>query len=118
MPTQTFSNDSDRRSFRSIFAVCSKLRDIDENMPLQQALVFLWAALNEGKTQVDLRRDLDMLSSTASRNLAALSKVHRLGKPGLNLIEWVENPEDRRAKLIYLTVKGRQLASKLLEPLS
>lgn len=118
MTTQTLPTDSDRRSFRSIFTILNRLRELDENMPLAQAVVFAWAVLNEGKTQVDLRRDLDMVASTASRNLAALSKVHRLGKPGLDLIQWVENPDDRRAKLIYLTTRGQHLAAKLLEPLS
>ena len=80
---------------------------------MSMAVVFAWVALNEGKTQVDLRNALDMPSASSSRILAALSKIHRLGKPGHDLIEWVENPEDRRAKLLYLSAKGRALVTKL-----
>lgn len=116
MKTSTLT-DTTRRQFRSIFSILQELRELDADMPMNQAVCFAWIALNEGRTQVELRQDLDMASSTSSRSLAALSKVHRLGKPGLNLIEWVENPEDRRAKLLFLTVQGRHLVDKLLAPI-
>lgn len=106
-----------RNQFRVIYSILSELRELDADMPMNQAVCFAWIALNEGRTQVELRQDLDMASSTSSRSLAALSKVHRLGKPGLNLIEWVENPEDRRAKLLFLTTRGRHLVETLLSPL-
>ncbi|KNX40021.1 hypothetical protein ROTO_34280 [Roseovarius tolerans] len=105
---------SDRKQFRAIFQVMQALRELDADMPMNQAVCFAWIALNEGRTQVELRQDLDMASSTSSRNLAALSKVHRLGKPGLDMIEWVENPKDRRAKLLYLSNEGKHLVSKML----
>lgn len=107
-------HEADRKQFRSIYQILLALRELDADMPVNQAVCFAWIALNEGRTQVELRQDLDMASSTSSRNLAALSKVHRLGKPGLDMIEWVENPEDRRAKLLYLSNKGKHLVSKML----
>ena len=109
-----FTNDLDKKQFRSLFNIISTLRDIERDMPMSMAVIFAWIALNEGKTQADLRLALDLPSATSSRNLAALSKVHRLGKPGHNLIEWVESPEDRRAKLLFLTPKGKALVGKLL----
>ncbi len=110
-------NDNTRDELRRVNNMISVLRALDSDMPITQASCFLWVALNEGRTQVELRRALDLPSSTSSRSLAALSKVHRLGKPGLDLIEWVENPEDRRAKLLYLSIKGRQTIEKLLDTL-
>ena len=114
---QTTLTDVTRSQFRAIFRLLTEFRELDADMPMNQAVCFAWIALNEGRTQVELRQDLDMASSTSSRSLAALSKVHRLGKPGLNLIEWVENPEDRRAKLLFLTVQGRHLVERLLAPI-
>lgn len=115
MDNPTFKSDTERRTFRTVFNILARFRDIDGDMPVQQMVVLAWVGLNEGKTQRDLRAALDMASSTSSRNLAALSKVHRLGKAGLGLIDWIENPEDRRAKLIYLTPKGKVFINSLVE---
>ncbi|OUD09342.1 hypothetical protein BVC71_09400 [Marivivens niveibacter] len=110
-----FNDDDDKRkNFRTIFRLLNAFREVDRDIPISTALVFCWVALNEGATQVEMRNTLDMPSATSSRNLAALSKVHRLGKPGLDLIEWVENPEDRRAKLFFLSRKGEALLEELL----
>lgn len=112
-----FSNDDDRKSFRLLLKITETFREVDKDILLSSASVFLWVALHEGSTQREMRDDLGLASSTSSRNLAALSKVHRLGKPGLGLVEWVESPEDRRAKLLFLTTKGKALVGQLLAAL-
>lgn len=117
MTAETFDTAQDRKQFRSLFSVVTQFRDLDSEMPVQQMQVLCWVALNEGKTQRDLRTSLDMPSSTSSRNIAALSKVHRLGKEGLGLIDFVDDPEDRRAKRLWLTPKGRAFINKLLATL-
>ncbi len=109
-----FSRDQERQSFRSLFNVFEVVRDQDSDMSISQATVFFWVCLNEGRTQADLRQSLGMPSSTASRSLAALSKMHRLGKEGLDLIEWVECATDRRQKELYLTRKGTALRNRLV----
>ncbi|GLO74212.1 hypothetical protein MACH18_12920 [Phaeobacter italicus] len=106
--------DDNRREIRALFNLITAFRKLDPDMPMTQAICLLWVALNEGRTQVELRQALDMPSATSSRSLAALSKVYKIGKPGLDLIEWVENPEDRRAKLLFLTTKGRKVIDQLL----
>lgn len=118
MTDETFNSDSNRRLFRSLHRVLGRMRDLDKDMPVQQSVVLTWVALNEGESQRKLREDLDMPSSTTSRNLAALSKIHRLGKAGLGLIELQESPEDRRVKLLYLTPKGRQLIERMIDDLT
>jgi DNA-binding MarR family transcriptional regulator len=55
-----------------------------------------------------------MATSTSSRNIAALSPIHRLGKPGLGLVTWVDSPTDRRVKLLKLTEKGRDFSEQIL----
>lgn len=86
-------------------------------MPVQQVLVFCWIALNEGGLQRDLCEALGMRNSTASRNIAALSDVHRLGKAGLGLVTWTESSKDRRAKLLGLTKTGKAFANTLASSL-
>ena len=73
--------------------------------------------MNEGRTQRDLRAAMSLPSSTSSRNVAALAVIDRLGKPGLSLITWEDSLEDRRAKLLRLTPKGRSLVNRLLSDL-
>lgn len=107
-------NDEERTAFRALSRTIGVFRSEDSEMPVQQMLVFLYVATNEGCTQRDILTALEMASSTASRNIAALSPIHRLGKPGLGLITWVEAAEDRRAKLLFLTPKGRTFAGRLL----
>lgn len=97
----------------TLYRFTTQLRRVDPDIPLAAVHCVFWVALNEGKTQVDLRNSTGMSSSSASRNLAYLSKHHRLGKEGLGLIEWVENPADRRAKLLYLTPRGRDVIGQL-----
>ena len=86
-------------------------------MPVQQQLVLCHIALNEGTTQRDLCQALDMAVSTASRNIAALSEVHRLGKSGLGLVTWTEDVLDRRSKLLMLAPKGRSFMRRILATL-
>lgn len=107
-------DDIKRRELRQIYYLLQRFRGQDGEMPVQQMLVFCWVALNEGGLQRDLCASLEMANSTASRNIAALSEVHRLGKPGLGLITWVESNVDRRSKLLILTQKGKAFAQELL----
>lgn len=107
-------DDEQRRQFRRIMSMLSRFREQDSEMPVQQMLVFCWIALNEGGLQRDMCDALAIPVSTASRNVAALSEVHRLGKPGLGLVTWTESKQDRRAKLLGLTSTGKMFARSLL----
>ncbi|MCA6062903.1 helix-turn-helix domain-containing protein [Thalassolituus marinus] len=54
------------------------------------------------------------LPFSCSRNVAALSKVHRLNKPGHDLVYAIEDPAERRRKIVFLTPKGKRVAESLL----
>jgi DNA-binding MarR family transcriptional regulator len=110
-------NDTERRGLKGLFQVIGLLREQHQEMPAQQMQVLFYVALNEGAAQRDMCRDLDMAVSTASRNIAALSPLHRLGKPGLGLVTWVDNPNDRRAKHLKLTSAGRAFVRRVLDTL-
>ncbi|WP_210092396.1 MarR family winged helix-turn-helix transcriptional regulator [Ruegeria sp. HKCCSP346] len=98
----------------ALFAIISRFREVDSEMPVQQMLCLVWVANNEGKSQKELRDSLGMASSTASRNLNALADYHRLGKPGLGLVEMADDFRDRRQKVVRLTPKGRTLMNEVL----
>ena len=90
-------------------------RILDANIPAQQIVIFLEVAMNEGINMQDLSRKVGLLQSTCSRSVAALSKMHRFNKPGLDLVITEEDPKDRRYKVISLSSKGRRLWEQIQE---
>jgi DNA-binding MarR family transcriptional regulator len=91
------------------------LRDLDQEMQAQTALTFLHiacAAPNDISMR-ELKGRLGISGSSISRNVAALSKHHRLGKAGHDLVESYEDSMDRRNKLVRLTPKGKSFAFRL-----
>jgi DNA-binding MarR family transcriptional regulator len=112
-----FTDDAERRTFRALGGILSIFRKVDGDMAVQQMIVFYWVVMNEGGSQREMCVDLDMPNSTASRNIAALSLVHRLGKEGLGLVTWTDDLMDRRVKRLVLTPKGRTFARSLLQTL-
>lgn len=93
-------------------------RDLDPEIQAQTVLTYLLVAAapdKEPPSMKELERRLGISSSSVSRNVAALSEMHRLGKPGHDLVEAYEDPMDRRNKLVRLTPKGRTLALRLAD---
>lgn len=113
---QNYNRDR-QRSLRALLKVCDVMRTLDDDIPLQTVTMFLLIAEHEGLSLIELTQRLGMASSSASRNVAALSKVHRLRKPGLDLVVSKEDPRDRRRKTHHLTPKGRRVAQQMLDAL-
>ncbi len=94
------------------------IRDDEADMPTQQVQVFLAVALRPGITAADLGRSVGMSQSSVSRNTSALGKWHRLGVPGMDYVEAIEDPTERRRKIHYLTTKGCQRMKAALEAMT
>lgn len=107
------ARDEARGMLRRLFRVAESLRDMDSDMPVVQMSVLFHVAMNEGVTQREICAALSLPTSTTSRSVASLSEVHRLGKPGLGLISWYDDPEDRRTKRLVLTPKGRTFIERI-----
>lgn len=90
------------------------LRQQNAEMPMQQADVLLAIARKPGLTMAELAEECDMAQSSCSRNVAALSEYHRLGKPGLGLVEAVIDPREPRRRAIFLTQKGKVFVTELM----
>lgn len=95
--------------------VLEAFRTLDPDLPIQYALSFLTIAQNEGMSIRDLSERLGIAQSSASRNVAALSKWHSFGKAGHDLIQSEEDPRERRRKILTLTPKGHELAARLAD---
>ncbi|MBT9289678.1 MarR family transcriptional regulator [Prosthecodimorpha staleyi] len=77
-------------------------------MPFQQVQTLLLVSMYPGITLSELADRLEIAQSSASRNVAALGKVHRLQKEGLDFVEAIEDPSERRRKICFLTERGHR----------
>ena len=92
-----------------------EFRKLDSEMPIQMAATFLMVANEEGITMKNLGNRLGISQSSCSRNVAALSRWHRLGNPGHDLLYAIEDPVERRRKIVKLTPKGKRVAETVLK---
>lgn len=99
----------------TLLKALSAVREIDEVIPIQTVQVLLSIALRPGLTMQELGDMTGLSQSSCSRNVAALGEWHRFGKEGYNLVEAVEDPRERRRKIMYLTHKGRQRVAKIIQ---
>lgn len=113
MPTNPGTSAWHPETLDPLVRVLEALRTLDPDLPIQYALSFLTIAQNEGLSIRDLSERLGIAQSSASRNVAALSKWHSFGKAGHDLVQAEEDPRERRRKIITLTDRGRDLAVQL-----
>lgn len=96
-----------------ILMIFNKFRELEPEMSIHQAACFMLIAKFEGLSMKELGDKLGIAQSSTSRNVAALSKWHRLNREGLDLVEAKEDPAERRRKIVMLTPKGRALIEAL-----
>jgi len=106
------------KALDKVISVIQTLREISPAMTLNQALVFLEVAKgcqgDEGRVEnLEVRRRTGLNSITMSTTVAILSDLGRDKKEGLELINLSESDTDGRAKSLYLTDRGRNLAEKI-----
>ena len=97
----------------TVVHVLEAFRTLDPDLPIQYALSFMTIARNEGISIGELAERLGIAQSSASRNVAALSRWHSFGKAGLDLVQAQEDPRERRRKIVTLTDKGRAFLDEL-----
>jgi DNA-binding MarR family transcriptional regulator len=102
------------KGLRTFNQAINLFRDLDPEMQAQTMSVFITiASAAEDISMQEIITATGLASSSVSRNVAALSKVHRLGKDGHNLVEAYEDPAERRRKLVRLTPTGRTFTTRL-----
>jgi DNA-binding MarR family transcriptional regulator len=107
------TGDEPRDEIATVVRVLEAFRRFDPDMPIQYALSFLTIAQHEGLSMGELAQRLGIAQSSASRNIAALSRWHSFGKAGHDLVEALEDPRERRRKIVSLTPRGHQLIEAL-----
>ena len=101
-------------SLRKLTSVMAQVRSIYADIPATTIQLFLVVATNPGVNSKDLHKKVGGSPSAISRHLSLLGDYTIRGEVGLQLVESIEDPEDRRNKLTFLTLKGRQLAVNLM----
>jgi hypothetical protein len=89
------------------------LRTLDREVPGQLVSAFLYIASHNPCHKQAMEEDLGFKVASGSRCSDWLSDYHRLGKPGLGLIQKYPDPSNRRRVLLELTPKGEALASQM-----
>lgn len=95
------------------YACIEEMRKIDPEMQAHTINIFVMVCMNPGITMKDLGNRLGVSQATMSRNIAALGKVHRLNRPGYDLLQAEEDPVERRRKIVNLTAKGKRVKESL-----
>ena len=100
------------KKLNKLQAVLNELTSIDNEFPLQWAVVFLQIAQNEGAALKDIAEETGISMSVMSRTIGALSNYRRMGKPyGIVVVKQAK--DDRRRKELFLSAKGKRLIEKL-----
>lgn len=101
-----------------LMAAIEIARADDPVMPIQMLQTFLAIARQPGISMQQLGAILKTSQASCSRNVAALGKWHKFGEPGLDLVEALEDPVERRRKIMFLTPKGRARAQEILSAIA
>lgn len=102
------------KELHRLLAAMDAVQEDDEDLPVQQLRIFFAIGLRPGISSADLLKITGTSQASISRNVAALSEWHRLGKAGLNLVEAVSDPAERRRKIHFLTPRGQRRLEKVL----
>ncbi|WP_188259836.1 MarR family winged helix-turn-helix transcriptional regulator [Azospirillum tabaci] len=113
MPTPVRADGVRPDEVTTVVHVLEAFRKLDPDLPIQYALSFMTIAQNEGMSIGELAERLGIAQSSASRNVAALSRWHSFGKAGLDLVQAQEDPRERRRKIVTLTDTGRAFLEEL-----
>jgi DNA-binding MarR family transcriptional regulator len=98
----------------SIENLMGLMREVGDLMTPQALQIIMRVYAEPGLTMQTLEKRTGLSLASVSRNLMALGEWHRLGRPGLGLVECVDDPNERRRKIAFLTPKGRKFVSKVL----
>lgn len=90
------------------------MKSLNADMPVAQALSLLLIAKHEGLSLKELAERAGVGMASASRYVAAFGKPTGGRSQALGLVAAVEDPEERRKKVITLTPKGRAFINKLI----
>ena len=103
------------REIRTAIRLLETFKQIDPDITLPSMLTFLYTVERDGQAgnQFAIDQRLDMSGATASRAIAHWLDYKRPRVAGLNMMESIPDPEDRRYKMITLNRRGLEFAAKI-----
>ncbi|MXN52001.1 hypothetical protein GR158_12790 [Shinella sp. AETb1-6] len=105
-----------KQGLRELFRYTEVFREINAEMPMQMASMFLMIAMRPGIHQRDLGELVNLSQSSVSRNVNALAAVTRHGTPGLGLVEQRIGSLGAKTPELHLSMAGKALIKRLLAP--
>ncbi len=85
---------------------------IDKEFPLQYLQCLIIISLEEGISFSDLSKEAKIGLSTTSRIVHALGDKRQKGTP-YHMVKVIQDPENKRRKMIYLTDKGEKFVNRI-----
>lgn len=89
-------------------------KNIRDTIPLQYVIAFLLVASSEGRNVTEYAKAAGISPSLMTRQLADLGAVNRYHTEGFGLVEQVDDPLDKRVRLMRLTAKGKGIMSQIV----
>jgi DNA-binding MarR family transcriptional regulator len=107
------------RRRNSLLQALERFRSLDPGLVITDLLVFLYICENEGLNVKELAKVSCLTEATASRRARALGAADAPGAmaPAVGLVEAFQG-DDGRARLLYLTEKGRRMRDHLQQLIS
>lgn len=108
------------RELRTAISILETFKKVDPDITLPSMLTFLYAVERDGQAgnQYAIDHRLDMSGATASRAIAHWLAYKRPRVAGLNMLESMPDPEDRRYRMITLNRRGLDFAKQIEEAVS
>mgnify|MGYP000315465220 CR=1 FL=1 len=102
---------------RTAIRVLEAFKAVDEDITLPSMLAFLYLTERDGEAgnQYAMEQRLDMSTATASRATSHWLKWKRPKYEGLDMLESIPDPEDRRFKMITLNRRGLEFVERIKE---
>jgi DNA-binding MarR family transcriptional regulator len=97
-----------------LFHTLNEFSDVTNAMPVSYIQFFLMVARDPGKGATEYGRKLGVQQAVASRILLEIGQKSRGLSGGFGLVESSVDPIDLRLKRYHLTLKGRELAERVI----
>jgi DNA-binding MarR family transcriptional regulator len=96
------------------------LREAYPDMSAPMMLVFLEVcqAGREGVTVGQVEKRVGITQSASSRNCRLLTRKFDADREGMDLCEWIPDPNDRRSRVLVLNKHGQEIEKRLEEALA
>jgi hypothetical protein len=114
MPKSDAIAPGDKRVIQTLLWALKPLDNLSpRSIPLPYAITFLTVALDEGKPIGAYARDLDFDRFVMTRYIQCIGDKGRHGKDGLGLVTVKRTDTSPTRTEVYLTDKGRALATQV-----